>query len=180
MSVQFPAFRPYCGLVFESSLISIRGSVSGLVLEENREQCPRCGQWAELPDGTFDVVGDTVHILAASDLTRERLLRLQAIIDAATAGEMSDEDATKAIAEEVPELGSLIARLRPKMGRALVVFLFALLQIFVGQALSEYRDHAASRDDLERVVEQAIEQCKSQTPPIPRGGHYGAQDDSSK
>ena len=42
---------------------------------------PRCRGWAELPDGTFDVaLYETIRVLSASKLTRERLERLRNIL----------------------------------------------------------------------------------------------------
>jgi ribosomal protein S27AE len=49
MGVTFPAFCPACGLIFESRMFPIEGNVEGLTLSENREQCPRCRNWAEYP-----------------------------------------------------------------------------------------------------------------------------------
>jgi hypothetical protein len=161
VAVQFPAFCPNCGLIFESRLFSIEGGGTHLVrLQGNKEGCPRCGAWAELPDGTFDVVGDTIHVLSASDLTRERLLRLQTILEAAQAGEVSDDEVAKAVAEEVPELAPLLARLRPKMGRALIFFLLAVVQLLAAQVLAEHREHAATLDDVQHAVEQAVQKCR--------------------
>jgi hypothetical protein len=114
-----------------------RRLASGLTLSGSRETCPRCGEWAELPDGTFDVIEDAIHVLSASDLTLERLLRLQAILDAANAGRMTEEDAAKTVADEAPEVASLLRRLRPKMGRALIHFLLTAVQILAAQALAE-------------------------------------------
>jgi hypothetical protein len=146
-------------------LLSIGGNVQGLVLEGNRETCPRCGAWAELPDGTFDVLGDTIRVLSATELTQERLRRLQAVLDAATAGDVSDDEATEAIIAEAPELEPLLAKLRPKMGRAIIFFLWAAIQILANQALAEHRDHSATPKDVLNAVEQAVEQCKSREQP---------------
>jgi hypothetical protein len=162
--VQFPAFCPNCGLIFQSKLLAISGNVTGLVMKGNRESCPRCGAWAELPDGTFDVVGDTIHVLSASELTQERLTRLSAILDAARAGEISDDEAAEAVAKEAPTLAPLLEQLRPKMGRAFVLFLFAVVQILLTQAIAEHRDHSATKEDVQNAVEQAVDICQTQQP----------------
>lgn len=57
-----------------------------LVLEGNLETCPRCGKMAEGADGTFKVADDTIEVLAAPELTRERLARLSEILNAGRAG----------------------------------------------------------------------------------------------
>ena len=164
MTVQFPAFCPKCGLIFQSRLIAIEGNVQGLTLQGNRETCPRCGAWAELPDGTFDVIGDAIRVLSASDLTRERLLRLQAILQAANEGRISEEEAEEAVAAESPEIATLLQRLRPKMGRALILFVSSAISILAAQALAEHRDHAATPADVQHAVERAVQECKAPPP----------------
>jgi hypothetical protein len=133
----------------------------------NRERCPRCGEWAELPEGTFEVVEDAIRVLAASNLTRERLSRLQTILEAAQEGRISVEAAEQAVEEEAPELASLLQRLRPRMGRALIVFLVAVLQILGGEVLAELRDNSATKADVEQAVEMAMQACQVQPAPPP-------------
>jgi hypothetical protein len=50
------------------------------------------------------------------------------------------------------------------MGRALIFFLFAVVQILVQQALAEHRDHAATREDVQHAVEQAVQECRAEQP----------------
>jgi len=119
---------------------------------------------AELPDGTFDVVGDTIHVLPATELTRERLERLSAILESARSGEISEKEAAEAVAEEAPALVPLWEQLRPRMGRAFVVFLLAVVQILLTQAIAEHRDHSATKQDVQNAVEQAIEICRGEQP----------------
>jgi hypothetical protein len=169
VAVQFPAFCPTCGFIFQSSLISISGggTVKDLKITGARETCPACGAMAELPDGTFDVVGDTIHVLSASQLTLERLRRLEAILKGAQRGEMSDEAAAEAVAAEDPELARLIEALRPKMGKAVLGFILIVLQILGTQWLAEHRDHSATREDVQQAVEQAMEKFEQHPPPQP-------------
>lgn len=100
MTIPFPAFCPSCGLIF-SSPIAV-GNVTGLTLAGVRTNCPRCGGTAELPDGTYDVTEDTIHVLAGSELTRNRMLRLSEILEAARAGEMTDDETIDAVADVSP------------------------------------------------------------------------------
>jgi hypothetical protein len=119
---------------------------------------------AELPDGTFNVTGDTIEVLSASGLTRARLQRLAAILDSARHGGMTEDAAAEAIAAEAPVLVPLIARLQPMMRRAFIVFLWAVIQILIVQGVSELRDDSATRDDVRQAVEQAVEYCKQHQP----------------
>ena len=163
MTVRFPAFCPSCGLIFPGAF-AIEGFAHNITLEGNRERCPRCGAWAELPDGTFDVLGDTIHVLSASGLTRERLLRLKSLLEAARSGAMPDEAAVQAVVAEAPSLAPLIERFRPVMGKALIFFLTMVIQIIVSQGVQELRDDSATRADVQRAVEQAIRDCQEQGP----------------
>jgi hypothetical protein len=166
LTVHFPAFCPHCGAIFQSQLVAIEGggTVKNLTLAGNTEPCPNCGRDADTIEGTFDVVGETIHVLSASKLTREGLLRLQTILEAASAGNITEEAATQAIAAEDPELASFIARLRPKMGKALIWFLLAIVQILVAQAVAEHRSHAVTPADVQRAVERAVEVCQQHAP----------------
>jgi len=119
---------------------------------------------AELPEGTFRITEDTIHALAVSDLTRERLFRLRDILEAAERGDISDSEAEEAVAEEAPEVASLLRRFQPKMGRALIGLLKVVIVLLATQALSEYRDNAATRADVQQAVEQAIQICQQQRP----------------
>jgi hypothetical protein len=161
--VQFPAFCPTCGLIFRSNVIDITGS-TGIEMSGNREQCRRCGSMAELPDGTFSVADDTIEVLAATGLTRERLFRLQAVLDQVRTGDLPPADATEAIADEAPSLRPLLERFGPAMQRALIVFLLAVIQILAAQELAELRDDSATKQDVARAVEQAINYCQQQQP----------------
>ena len=144
--------------MFQTNIFA--GEIRNLRLRGNRTNCPRCNGWAELPDGTFNVVGDTIEVLEATDLTRERLLRLQAILDRAREGRMDPEEAAAAVVKEAPELEPLIDRFRPKMGVALYAFLWFVFQILAAQVLAEVRDDSPSTSDVRQAVEEAVRQCQ--------------------
>ena len=164
MPTQFPAFCPNCGLIFQSRLIAVEGEARGITMIGNREQCPRCGAWAELPDGTFDVVGDTIHVLFASGLTRERLSRLSTILEEAHAGNLSADAAAEAVVREAPSLEPLVQRLAPAMQRAFFWFLLMVIQVLLAQGLAELRDDSATRQDVRDAVVAAVERCKAAAP----------------
>ncbi len=129
-------------------------------MKGNRETCPRCGEWAELPDGTFNIVGETIEVLSAPDLTRERLLRLAEILRTASEGGISEEDAAQAVAEEAPALAPLFDQFGPVMKKALIYFLLTVINLLAAQALAEHRDHSATKQDVQSAVEQAIDICR--------------------
>jgi hypothetical protein len=116
-------------------------------------------------------VDDTIEVLAASKLTAERLERLQAILEQAREGELSADAATDAVAEEAPELRPLLERYGPTMRTALVWLLLALVQVLIAQGLAELRDDSATREDVRKAMDQAVEQCKQEEQPPPSSGH---------
>jgi hypothetical protein len=164
VAVQFPAFCPHCGLIFESRAFSFAPGVKNITFEGSRETCPRCHQWAEIPDGTFSFTEDTIEVMDAPDLTRERLLRVAEILDAGRSGAITDDEAAQAVAEVAPSLAPLVARFGPRMQKALLVFLWAVVQVLLTQALAEHRDHSATKQDVQRAFDQAVQMCLREQP----------------
>jgi hypothetical protein len=167
VATQFPAFCTSCGLVFQSKLIAIFGTAH-LNMANNRETCPRCGAPAELPDGTFEVVDDTIRVLKATDLTRDRLARLTRIAEQASEGIVSFEAAAEEIVRAAPELGALVQRYAPTMRRAFFRFLCTVLTILASQGLAELRDHSATPVQVRQAVERAVHECQAEQRPAPR------------
>ncbi len=46
------------------------------------------------------------------------------------------------------------------MQTALIVFLWAVIQILLAQGLAELRDDSATKEEVREAVEQAIERCQ--------------------
>lgn len=165
--VQFPAFCPRCGLVFASRMFSL-SHVQGLTMSGNRESCPRCGAMAELPDGTFNVTGDTIEVLAASGLTRARLLLLADVLRSAQSQGASSEAVGEAVLAEAPALRSLVERYAPRMRQAFVVFLLMVIELLLAQGIAELRDDSATREDVRKAIEQALEQVQHEDVDVSR------------
>jgi len=162
MAIDFPSFCPNCGLIFESKIRF--GNVQELTMSGNRQQCPRCLAWAELPDGTFNITGDTIEVLSASRLTRERLLRLETILRQAQERHLSPEEATAAVAEEAPALKPLLDRYGPTMRAALLAFLWFVVAALIQQGVSELRDDCATKKEVQQAVEEAIQRSQEEPP----------------
>jgi hypothetical protein len=97
-------------------------------------------------------------------LTRERLSRLAAILESAEAGRITEDEAEQAVVEEAPSLAPLLEQFGPTMRRALIVFLLAAVQILAAQTVAERRDDSATREDVRRAVEGAVERCQQEQP----------------
>ena len=153
--VAFPAFCPNCGLVFGSGVVL--ENARNVTIGNARQNCPRCGAWAELPAGTFNVIGDTIEVLAGSGLTRERMFRLRDILERAESEHADSAQAIEAVIAEAPDLRPLVERYGPKMQKALIKFLLFLFTVLIAQGVSELRDDSATREDVRKAVEQAVQ-----------------------
>jgi hypothetical protein len=158
VATAIPAFCLTCGLAFESSLIGfVEGaSVERMTLIGNRETCPRCGAMAETLEGTFNVRDGVIEVLAASDLTRDRLARLGEVHRSVRSGAIGIEDAAQQIAEELPAIAPWFERLTPKLRKAAIWMLLTTVSILASQAVQEARDTSATPNDVRQAVEQAL------------------------
>jgi hypothetical protein len=176
-SFHLPAFCPNCGLIFESRPLGIApgASVENLVMEGNREQCPRCGHMAELPDGTFNIVDDTLTVLEATPLTRARLAQLADLMDRARTGAIAEEDLADELEREGgwTALADLLRKAPPRMRHALIFLLIFVVQTIGTHEIDRALDDAPTQAELhhglsaisqqlrddERHVESQIEQA---------------------
>lgn len=145
-----PAFCSHCGLVFPARGIAIVGGATNLTLRGNIETCPRCGQWAELPEGTFNISDNTLEVLSASDLTRERLHGLAEALDRARKNPKAD--ASESLERESPAVAALYRGLSPKARHALILFLWAVVQIIASTELGHLTSDSATTEELRQDV----------------------------
>ena len=169
---RFPAICRDCGALFEAHVVEVVGDITiqEVVIEGNHiERCPRCGSLnAGMLEGTYTVAEDTVEVLAGSGLTRERLQRLSDLLNEARTGEASPSDVAQRLVEDMPALAGFLERYAPTMERALLFFLTTVITILLAQAVAESRDGSATKQDVERALEQAIQQAQpEQTQPAP-------------
>jgi hypothetical protein len=57
-----------CGLTFESRMINLGPNAFDIRIYDCSESCPRpgCGGIAQLLEGRFDIINDTLHVLEGS------------------------------------------------------------------------------------------------------------------
>ncbi len=118
-----------CKAVFESKTISISGTVTNLVLENNTERCPYCGGIAKTLDGTFNVVRDAFEVIRAPNLTKEKYSRFASLIEEAQSKNMKSDELLKRANSIDPELGKAVAAIKavgPKAGVALLILVAVL------------------------------------------------------
>jgi ribosomal protein S27AE len=193
---RFPAFCPNCGLVFESHAIAISpgARVENLSISNSREQCPRCGAWADLPDGTFNVFGDTIEILEATPITRARLGQLGQILDRARRGEISEDQVADEIEQEDgwSDLAELFRKATPRVRHALILLLIFVVQTIGAHELEDHLwadgatnpqvkqdlstlsaqlrdDHQAVQTEVQQAVREALDKYNAEH--RPSSGH---------
>jgi hypothetical protein len=174
--VGLPAHCTRCGYAFEGRGIAIEGNVQHLVLENNIESCPRCGGAARIVEGEFNVRNGVFEVLRSTHLDRELLQRFAGIAREANDGTISMEEAAAHIAEDAPALGRLLERVPISARKAVIWVLLQALVILTTQIVAESRDHSATtsavehaiqRDnaivhsELQRAVEQALEDFRN-------------------
>lgn len=138
-----------------SSGIFVENSTN-ITFAGNTALCPRCGGIGDVPDGTFDVIGNTIRVLSAPGYTRERLGRLADLIRQQQAAKADPAETVETLAREAPELAPFFDRLR-RSPEAVAAWLAILLSVI--QLLMSVSHSPATPEDVQRITEQAIQQC---------------------
>jgi hypothetical protein len=120
-----PAHCPHCGRVFVSAAFNF-GFASTVVLENNRTNCPFCGQTAQIIDGTFNFLGNAILVRDAPPRTIAILQTLQNALAASQKGE-ADAKVLDKIKDASPELADQIQKATVASGKPLVGLLLLLL-----------------------------------------------------
>jgi hypothetical protein len=150
-----PAFCRDCGAVFGSGIV-VENSTNLTLSGNTAGPCPRCGGMGDIPDGTFDVIGSTIHVLSAPDYTRERLSHLAEIIRNAQASATPPEQILDTLNRAAPELQPFLQRL-VSSPEAVAAWLALLLMAI--QLLMNLQAPPATPEDVERITNQVIERC---------------------
>jgi len=127
------AFCDNCGLIFDSGIF-LEENAQNISLKGNKNQCPNCGNMADIPDGLFSVVNNTIELLKGPEITAQRLKSLKKIISDIRNKEITNEEITKTLTENAPELSSL-ANLLPKTRSELYSFL-AVIATIIGMLIA--------------------------------------------
>jgi hypothetical protein len=127
--IDVPALCGNCGGVFSSGIVA-DGSTN-ITIAGFRATCPYCGGVGAIPEGSYDFIGETIHVLAATPYSREQLERIRTILSELKDKEAStSEDVAAALEGEAPELARIIReRLVPRTAADLYTLLTLLLGI---------------------------------------------------
>ncbi|AMK16919.1 MULTISPECIES: hypothetical protein [Sphingobium] len=148
-----PAHCGHCGLQFYSENFIGGSGASGITLKGNRTNCPRCGGWANLADGIFNLHDDQLELVDGPPLTRAMMAQLRLIAEKAKLKAADAEELLAEVAEVSPELAEKIR------GRGLPYFVIVLLIIWLIKSVN-----LNVTVDLNRLIDQAVGAEQSEKP----------------
>ena len=159
-----PAFCGSCGLVFPSGIV-IENS-TGISLSGVGARCPRCGGIGSVPDGIYNVLGQTVQLLAGPGRTSEQLLRLKSTLEIARDQQQETEEVRKAVLAAAPELTGLASAM-PTTRTELYAFITVVLTLLalLVSAYGAFKPNGPSQSEIDAMVQKALTGSAPQSPP---------------
>ena len=145
---EMPVFCDKCGLIFGSGLFF--ENTTNVTLKGNRAQCPRCHDMANIPDGLFNFVNNTIEIIKAPQLTIDKLQRYKILIANLKENKADYDEVKSAINQNAPELASLV-HLLPKTRSELYAFLvliIATISFFLNQENDKEKVHPINVNNI--------------------------------
>lgn len=172
MTIAMPAFCTKCENVFSSGFI-FGGTSRNITLQGNLASCPKCGGIGIVPDGTYDFIEDTIHILSGPETTLDSLRRLKSILEKAKEEDREPQEVAATIKREIPEQ-SLIADNLEKEKKDKFRFQITLMVAIVGIVISAVMEAPGFLNDhdtlmkricsnKEQFIAQVMKQCENQT-----------------
>ncbi|NNN16369.1 MAG: hypothetical protein HKL82_11025 [Acidimicrobiaceae bacterium] len=158
------------GHVFESRGFRIENA-RHVTLQGNRETCPSCGAMAEIMDGEFDFIRDTITVLSAPQITINRLQALERLLR--QGADRPPEEVVRAIGEEAPDLGATLLRTLlpsdPSKLREWLLVLLAVIQLLISLQTLPMAEQAGtpSEVEIEQIVRNVINSELSHSQPTP-------------
>ena len=141
------------------------GGFANVTFENSGTNCPRCGQFAPIRDGTYHVVNSVVRAFTASGVTREQVVRFRDIAKSVEAGTTSADQAAK----QVEQLGGAFATLWASLGRngtqiqtiVAVIALFLMIY-YQGQSDADAVKLQATGERQVQVEQMMLEELRRQ------------------
>ncbi len=171
MTLPLPAICDNCGAVFPSGV-----AVSGTVIGCKSGPCPACGGMGSIPNGTYQIAGNVIRLLAGSQKTINQLRGLAAVVTEARKITKEPNSALEKIKREAPELSS-IADVLPKTRNELYGFLTVILMI-IGSIIAAgalFKDQAPTDDQVQRLIDKSIERAFKENPKIEKPQPYRSE-----
>lgn len=70
--------------------------------------CPKCGGWGSIPDGTYDLIDDTLQVVRSADLPAVTIQNLIELLEGREQGTVTDAEVVERIEAEAPALADTI------------------------------------------------------------------------
>jgi hypothetical protein len=160
MALSLPAICDSCGTVFPSGF-----AVSGTVEYCQAGPCPVCGGKGSIPNGTYQIIGNIITLLAGPQKTVNQLRSLAGIITEARKVVNEPNNAVAKIKNEAPELSSIVDSL-PKIRMELYAFLsliiFAIATIIA--AYTSFKDKGPTEEEVQGLIDKSIERAFKENP----------------
>jgi len=147
-----PVFCPKCKSIFPSKNYNFAGAFFNSW--DNEETCIECGfEHAKLSEGVFNIIGETINVLNAPDLTHAMLHTIRNISEDVLAGKIDQDTAVKKFEAVNPKFGKFARRLA-KRAKSFVYFAAAIAAL-VGLYLNNQQVNLQREANLS-TVQQAI------------------------
>ena len=134
-----PAFCENCKLIFPSPF-EVKNSTN-IGFQNIGISCPRCGYRATIPDGVYDVIGNTIEIVKGSSLSKQKIKEYKSLIEHLKSEKADYENVKNEIQKNAPELSSLVGFL-PKTKNELYTFLALIIAAL--SLINQYGDDEKS------------------------------------
>ena len=118
-----PVYCANCGALFSSRALDFRGSIRNLQIRNCREDCPFCGQMAQIVDGVFHVADGVLSIVSAPSVTKQMLAALEAVVTKAYREKQPSEELAKEVEKIDPTFGDVVRKACLKVGLPLVLMI---------------------------------------------------------
>lgn len=153
-----PAFCTQCGRVVSSGISA--GNSVNITISGCTATCPYCGGEARTIEGTFNFIGNTIEIIKASDITKEKLQNLKLTLEK-NKRTLTKESFEETLNSKAPELSGL-ASIMPKTRAELYTFIGLLITI-ISFFLSTFGSNTPSRNiNIENVNNYIIYESKQE------------------
>lgn len=126
-----------CGFNFNSQMFSINNAFN-VTITNCAEQCPRCGNLANVKDGTYDFVGSVLTAIRAPGVMRADIVAFRELALAVQRGKVRKDEAAAQVAAMHEGFATLWKWLNENGGA--LSFLIAILAIYIAILSKESSD----------------------------------------
>jgi hypothetical protein len=153
-----PAFCTRCDAIFASGIFAANG-INFTFVGNTAGPCPKCGGMGRIPDGVYNFIDQTIHLVSGPATTIRDLQRLVQLLENARAQKDSGEEIARKIEKEVPQLAS-VRDLLPKTRTELYAFI-TLFLVIVGWWITIGSRDGLSKFELEALRGMLLERAMS-------------------